>query len=105
MIAWLGTRPQGGTVPLTMVSEDFHSLYLVSSILGPWLMEVFTKVLRDLRVAGLWTSLLKKSRKRRELPSPLPGSAIQTYGSELTVYISLEVGKGSKVSLSRSRGA
>lgn len=58
----------GDTAPrwhsaLTMVSEDFHSLYLVSSILGPWLMEVFTKVLRDLRVAGLWTSLLKKAGK------------------------------------------
>lgn len=46
-------------------------------------------------------------RKRPELPSPLPVSAMQTCGSELSDYLGMEVGReegGSKVSLSRSTG-
>lgn len=68
------------------------------SILGPWLMQIFPKLLWDVRIAGLWTNLLHKaahcvaSQERLELPSPLPVPAIQTHGSKLTVYLSLEVG-------------
>ena len=43
--------------------------------------------------SGTLQLTLLAPRKRLELPSPLPDSAIQTCGSELTVYLSLEVGK------------
>ena len=68
------------------------------SILGPWLMQVFPRLLWNLRIAGLWTNLLHKaahsaaSQERLELPSPLPVPANQTCGAKLTVYFSLEVG-------------
>lgn len=61
-------------------------------------MQVFPRLLWDLRITGLWTNLLHKaahsaaSQERLELPSPLPVPANQTHGSKLTVYLSLEVG-------------
>lgn len=42
----------------TTVSEHFHSP--VFFIPGPWLMEVFTKLLWSLKIAGSWPSLLNK---------------------------------------------